>query len=99
VVNLEVFTNELLSEVLILQKRATTQFKEETQKYVDMKFLMMKNPKKSKLFNHLSTYQTERILLGFIRCHKSFEKRQSQKTDFNQKLAEQALSSVIIRFS
>jgi hypothetical protein len=63
-----------------------------------MKFFDDETSKKIKAFQPLMTYQTERILLGFIRVIKVLRK-DNLKPIFNQKLAEQALSSVIIRFS
>jgi hypothetical protein len=64
VVNLEVFTMNFQS--FDFSKKTTIQFKGNTQRYVDMKFFDdEKSSLKSKLFNHLSTYQTEQILLSY----------------------------------
>jgi hypothetical protein len=78
VVNLEVFTNEL-SEVLILAKKQLNPIQGGTQKYVDMKFLMMRSHLlKSKHFN-LINMENGTDFVGYTRTYGYFERKIPRK--------------------
>jgi hypothetical protein len=99
VVNLEV-TNEL-SEVLILAKKQLNPIQGGTQKYVDMKFLMMRSHLlKSKHFN-LINMENGTDFVGYTRTLlRYFERKIPRKPTFTKKQAFQRLLylQLIIRF-
>jgi hypothetical protein len=91
VVNLEVFTNEL-SEVLILAKKQLNPIQGGTQKYVDMKFLMMRSHLlKSKHFNLINMENGTDFVRIYKDIIKVLRKENPKKTDFTKKQAFQRL--------